>query len=61
MTQRESEQRRKITRRLFIQYTAATGGVALGAYAMTQKTDALAQTRSFIVDDNDGTISYPYK
>ena len=63
MTQRESDERRKLTRRTFIQYSAAASGAAMGAYAMTLRTDAVAQSPppSAGFEDDDGTMTYPYR
>ena len=62
MTQREIEERRKITRRVFIQYSAAASGAVVGAYAMTLKSDAVAgQIPRSGFGDDDGTMSYLYR
>jgi hypothetical protein len=61
MTQRESDEQRKVTRRVFIQYTAAASAAAAGASGMSLKTDALAQQNTAFIIIDDGTMSYPYQ
>lgn len=62
MTQRESDEQRKLSRRTFIQYSAAASGTALGVCAMTMKTDALAQTPGQASFGGEGDkTSYEYK
>lgn len=61
MTQRESDKQRKVSRRAFIQYTAATTAAVAGASGMTLKTDAIAQSNNVATVTADGTTSYPYQ
>ena len=62
MNQRDADEQRKLTRRVFIQYSAAAGGAALGAYGMTLKSDAVAQqTPRSGFGDGDDKMSYLYR
>jgi hypothetical protein len=60
MTQREKDEKRKLTRRVFLQHTAVVSST-VGAYAITLRTDAMAQIAAPMRMLTDGSHTYPYQ